>query len=485
MINNHKKNKLLPVILCGGKGQRLWPLSRESFPKQFTSIGKSKDKSLLQKTFERILLLDNIELPMLVCNEEHRFIAAEQIREVEVKAKTILLEPFSRGTAPAIALSALKALKDGTDPLLLILSSDHEILDDEGFVNSIEGGIDSALEGRIVTFGVIPSSAETGYGYIESESPIEEQKRKPSRIIRFIEKPNKEKAEKFYQDKRFAWNSGIFLFKASTIKEEIYKFYPEIIVYCEKALEKNSLDLDFFRIDKESFYKCPNISIDNAVMEKTSLGTVVPLYCDWRDLGSWKEVWESSKKDDNGNVIEGKILLQEGSNCFLKSEDRLVVGLGLNNLIVVDTSDALLVLNKDYSQDIKSVVQKLKKDNFLEGREHKKIFRPWGNYTSLVEEKNWKVKKIVVYPKHSLSLQSHNFRSENWVIINGTAKVEIDNEVSILESNQNAYIPLGSKHRLSNPGNAPLILIEVQSGTYLEEDDIVRFKDNYGRVNLN
>ena len=247
-----------------------------------------------------------------------------------------------------------------------------------------------------------------------------------------------------------------------TIKKEINKYYPEIIFYCEQALEKKSLDLDFLRIHKESFYKCPNISIDKAVMEKTSFGTVVPLFCDWRDLGSWKEVWENADKDKNGNVLEGKVLLKKGNDCFLKSDNRLVVGLGINNLIVIETSDALLILNKDYSQEIKSVVQKLKKDKFLEGKEHKKIFRPWGNYTSLIEEENWKVKKIVVYPKQSLSLQLHNFRSENWVIINGTAKVEINNEVAYLEPNQNAYIPLGAKHRLSNPGNAPLILVRCK-----------------------
>ena len=482
MKKSIEKNKLLPIILCGGKGERLWPLSRESFPKQFISLGKNKEKSLLQKTFERISSLDNIENPILICNEEHRFIAAEQVREIQVKTKAILLEPFSRGTAPAIALSALMALSEGTDPLLLVLSSDHEILDKKAFIDSIRGGIDFALKDRIVTFGVIPNSPETSFGYIESESSFEGNKRKASNIVRFIEKPNLENAKKFYQDKRFTWNSGIFLFKASSIKREIYKFHPEIIDSCEKALLKKSLDLDFFRIDKESFCKCPSISIDNAVMEKTKLGTVFPLFSDWRDLGSWKEVWKAAKKDKNGNVIDGQVLLQEGSNCLVKSEHRLVVGLGIKNLIIIETSDALLVLNKDFAQEIKSVVQKLKKENILEGREHKKIFRPWGNYTSLIEEKNWKIKKIVVYPKESLSLQSHKFRSENWVVLSGQAKVEINKEVRILEPNQNAFIPLGARHRLSNPGNVPLILIEVQSGTYLKEDDIVRFKDKYGRI---
>ena len=485
MKNNIEKTKLLPVVLCGGKGERLWPLSRESFPKQFISLGKNNEKTLLQKTFERISSLENLENPILICNEEHRFIAAEQVREIQFKNKTILLEPFSRGTAPAIALSALKVLSEGADPLLLVLSSDHEILDEKAFIDSIRAGIDFALNGRLVTFGVIPNSPETSFGYIESEFSIGGNTRMASKIVKFIEKPNLENANKFYKDKRFTWNSGIFLFKASSIIEEINKFYPEIIDSCEKALQKNSLDLDFFRIDKESFYKCQSISIDNAVMEKTSLGVVVPLFSDWKDLGSWKEVWKASKKDKKGNVVEGQVLLQEGSNCFIKSENRLVVGLGIENLVVIETGDALLVLNKDYSQEIKSVVQKLKKENILEGREHKKIFRPWGNYTSVIEEKNWKVKKIVVYPKQALSLQSHKFRSENWVILSGKAKVEINEEITVLEPNQNAYIPIGTRHRLSNPGNVPLILIEVQSGTYLKEDDIVRFKDNYGRINLN
>ena len=477
------KLKILPVILCGGKGERLWPLSRESFPKQFISLEQDSNKSLLQKTCERIKNLENLDNPIFICNEEHRFITAEQIRAVQVKPNSILLEPFGRGTAPAIALSASKALENGNDSLLLILSSDHVINDNDGFLESIKIGIKYALKGRLVTFGVLPTSPETGYGYIESEIPLKDNAVQASNIVRFLEKPNFNKAKEIYCDKKFTWNSGIFLFKASLIKSEINKFDPYIISNCEKAISNKNLDLDFLRINKNDFSKCPNISIDKAVFEKTNLGTVIPLRCDWKDIGSWKQVWENSKKDNDGNSLDGKVILRESKHCFVKSENRLVVGIGIENLTIVETTDAILVASRDTSEQIKSIVQLLNNDGIQEGREHKKIFRPWGNYTSLIEESNWKVKKIVVNSKQSLSLQLHNFRSENWVIIDGIAKVEIDNKISILETNQSAYIPAGIKHRLSNPGNSDLVLIEVQSGSYLEENDIVRFEDNYGRFN--
>ena len=475
--------KILPVILCGGKGERLWPLSRESFPKQFISLGINSNKSLLQQTYERIKNLRNLENPIFICNEEHRFITAEQIREIKVKPNSILLEPCGRGTAPAIALSALKALENGNDPLLLILSSDHIINDINGFHESIKIGIKYASRGRLVTFGVPPSSPETGYGYIESQVPLINNLHNASNIVRFIEKPNLEKAKEIYSNKKFTWNSGMFLFKASIIKSEIKKFNPDIIKHCEKSISDKNFDLDFLRINKNAFSKCPNISIDNGVLEKTNLGTVIPLRCDWKDIGSWKQVWENSNKDKDGNAIEGRVILKRGINSLVKSEDRLVVGVGIQNLIIVETSDAILIANKDSSQEIKSVVQQLNNDKIQEGREHKRIFRPWGNYTSLVEQTNWKVKKIVVHSKQSLSLQLHKYRSENWVIINGIAMVEIDQEISILKPNQSAYIPAGINHRLSNPGDSDLVLIEVQTGSYLGENDIVRIEDNYGRIN--
>ncbi len=475
--------KILPVIMCGGKGERLWPLSRESFPKQFISLGMDKNKSLLQKTYERIKNLKNVDNPIFICNEDHRFITAEQIREIKIKPNSIILEPLGKGTAPAIALSALKAMENGNDAILLILSSDHLINDIKGFHESIKIGIKHSLSGRLVTFGVTPSSPETGYGYIESQVPLINNLKNASNIVNFIEKPNIEKAKEIYSDKKFTWNSGIFLFKASTIKSELNKFYPDIVRNCEKAISGKNFDLDFLRINKDDFSKCPNISIDHAVLEKTNLGTVIPLKCDWKDIGSWKQVWENSNKDKDGNAIEGRVILKSVINCLVKSDDRLVVGVGIKNLTIVETSDAILIANKDSSQEIKSVVKQLKDEKLQEGREHRKIFRPWGNYTSLVEHTNWKVKKIVVHSKQSLSLQLHKFRSENWVIINGIAKVEIDNQISLLKPNQSAYVPAGLKHRLSNPGDSDLVLIEVQTGSYLGENDIVRFKDNYGRIN--
>ena len=473
--------KILPVILCGGKGERLWPLSRESFPKQFISLGKDKNKSLLQTTYERIKNIKNLDNPIFICNEEHRFITAEQIRKIKVKPNSILLEPFGRGTAPAIALSASKVLEKGNDALLLILSSDHVINDNNSFIESINIGIRYALKGRLVTFGVLPSSPETGYGYIESQIPLIKNEVEASNIVRFLEKPNLKKAKDIYCDKKFTWNSGIFLFKASVIKNEINKFDPDIISNCKKAISDSNFDFDFLRINKKYFSKCPNISIDKAVLEKTNLGTVIPLSCGWKDIGSWKQVWENSEKDENGNSLDEKVILREAKNCFVKSENRLVVGIGIENLTIVETSDAILIATRESSQQIKSIVELLNNKNIQAGRVHKKIFRPWGNYTSLIEASNWKVKKIEVHPQQSLSLQLHNFRSENWVIINGIAKVEINNNISILKPNQSAYIPAGIKHRLSNPGDSDLILIEVQSGSYLEENDIVRIEDNYGR----
>ncbi len=472
---------IIPVILCGGSGTRLWPLSRESFPKQYLSIGKENNNSLLQRTQSRIKSLKNIKDPLLICNEDHRFIVAEQMREINVKPNCILLEPFGKNTGPAIALAALKSIQSYEDPILLVMSSDHEIENKEKFINVLNYGIDFAKQDRLLTFGVIPTSPEIGYGYIKAKKSLDPEILEGVSIDRFLEKPNLDLAEELIKDKRFTWNSGIFMFKAHKILEELKEYSPDIVKYCTQSIRESKNDLDFLRIDKNQFKKCPNISIDIAVMEKTNNGTVIPLNVGWSDIGSWKTVWEISDKDDNGNFTKGKILLHDTQNCYLRGEKRLIVAIGIKDLIVVETNDAILISEKNQTQKVKDTVQLLKKNNIPEGQTHRKMFRPWGYYLSVVEESRWQVKLIYVKPGEKLSLQMHHHRSEHWIIVNGTAKVELDNKVKVLSENQSIYIPLGSQHRLTNPGKIPLTLIEVQSGAYLGEDDIIRFDDIYGR----
>ena len=477
-----KSKSIIPIILCGGTGSRLWPLSRESYPKQYLSLDGAESKSLLQKTQERIKGLKNIKPPILICNEDHRFIVAEQMKEIGINPYSILLEPFGRNTAPAITLASLLALEKEEDPILIVLSSDHQITDTLQFVKTINNGLSYAKENRLVTFGVIPDSPETGFGYIEAENKLDPKNIKGEKILRFIEKPNLETAKILIQDKRFSWNSGIFMFKASLILEEIGKFHPELISSSKKALEGENYDLDFRRLNQQAFEQCPDLSIDVAVMERTDIGTVLPLNAGWSDLGSWHAVWKSHNKDNSGNVIRGKVLSKDTKNCLLKSDKRLIVGIGLEDLIVVETSDAILVANKNDDQKIKDIVQDLKKKGFSEGQVHQKVFRPWGSYASVANESRWQVKLIKVKPGASLSLQKHQHRSEHWIIVSGTAKIEINKKTFTLSENQSTYIPLGSIHRLSNPGKIELSLIEVQSGPYLGEDDIERFEDNYGRA---
>tara|TARA_Y100000589_G_scaffold71273_1_gene63722 strand:- start:25030 stop:26463 length:1434 start_codon:yes stop_codon:yes gene_type:complete len=474
--------KIIPVIMCGGKGTRLWPLSRESYPKQFLSLSKDTNKSLLQQTLERISSLENIQKPILICNEEHRFLVAEQVRNIGILPNAIILEPFGRNTAPAITLGALQALNIDKESILLVLSADHKIEDNEEFIKVVKLGIKEAERGSLVVFGVIPTTPETGYGYIESKEPLNSETNEAIPIRKFIEKPNKVIAEKLYRNKKYSWNSGIFIFETKIIIEELQKFTPELVSKCKSAFEKSQKDLDFTRIDSTTFKDTPNIPIDIAVMEKTKLGSVLPLKAGWSDIGSWKSLWESEKKDLLGNVIKGKVVDFESENCFLTSENRLLVTLGLKDTVAVETSDAILVANKEHAKNLKEVINKLDAKGFQEGRIHKKVYRPWGAYTSLIEDTSWQVKKIEVNPGAKLSLQMHHHRSEHWIVANGTATVQINNEIFVLSENQSTFIPLGAKHRLSNPGKIPLILIEIQSGNYLGEDDIVRFEDDYGRI---
>ena len=474
-------NLVFPVILCGGSGTRLWPLSRESLPKQYLSLSSSSEKSLLQLTKERIDGLSNVQNPILICNEEHRFLVAEQMRQINTNPYSIILEPFGRNTAPAITIAALNTLKTNEDPILLVLSSDHEITEKDKFLEVLEIGLNFAEKNKLVTFGVVPKSPETGYGYIKAESPFKNNEITGKKILSFIEKPNLKTAKEFLKDKSFTWNSGIFMFKASQYIKEIQRYSPEIFKYCKESFEKSEYDLDFQRIENKSFKKCPDLSIDISVMEKTDKGIVIPLNAGWNDIGSWSAVWKVSKKDKNNNFTKGQIVLEDSKECYLRSENRLIVGIGLKDLIVIETNDALLVANKKQSQNLKKIVSYLKEKNISQGQQHTKIYRPWGYYESLITDSKWQVKIIEVKPGESLSLQMHNYRSEHWVVVDGIAKVEIEKKRYTLKKNESIYIPLGSKHRLTNPGKNALILIEVQSGSYVGEDDIIRFEDKYGR----
>ena len=477
--------KIIPVILAGGSGSRLWPLSRSSFPKQYLTLDHDNPYSFLQKTFLRLKGLDNIDQPIVICNEQHRFIIAEQLRALKISAKSILLEPEGKNTAPAITLAALIANKTNLDDvLLLVLSSDQEINDSKKFIKTINKARKEAEKGRIITFGVPPKRAETGYGYIKSYEELTEQN-SFSLIDKFIEKPNKDLAKNLLKEKKYSWNSGIFLFKKSSIINQIKTFAPAILSICKDSLKDDLLDLDFQRLKKESFEKCPSISIDKAVMEKTNLGTVFLLDAGWSDIGSWNSLWDISPKDKNGTTSIGRIITKNTKNCYLRSESRLLVANGIKDLIVVDTSDALLILDKDSSQEVRLIVEEMKNNNIPEAINNKKTFRPWGSYTSVIEGPSWQVKSLEIKPLESISLQLHKFRSEHWIVVRGIAKVEIDQKQKLVHQNESIYVPLGSKHRLSNPGKETLIIIEVQSGTYLGEDDIERFEDKYGRVQVN
>ncbi len=476
-------NPLIPVILCGGTGTRLWPLSRASYPKQYLALSNNKSKTLLQQTQQRLQGIKGLTNPLLICNEDHRFIVAEQMRQINIDPKAILLEPIGRNTAPAIALAALKATEQGEDPLLLILAADHEIQDKNEFLRVVEAGSKYAHEGKLVTFGIVPTSPETGYGYIEAIEPLNNQEMKGIAINRFVEKPDQKTAKKFLTDNRFTWNSGMFLFKSSAILSELERLVPEIVSCCRAALEQAVNDLDFLRVEQEAFAKCPNIAIDVAVMEKTKLGTVLPLNAGWSDIGSWNALWDISKKNADGNVIQGKVISEESKNCYFRSENRLIVGLGVENLAIIETDDAVLVAHRSKTQNVKTIVKKLEDSGNNEGKSHRKVYRPWGSYTNIVEGKRWQVKRIEVKPGASLSLQMHHHRAEHWIVVKGTAQIEKEGIKELLGENESTYIPLGCKHRLTNPGRMPVELIEVQSGSYLGEDDIIRIEDCYGRMN--
>ncbi len=475
-------NPIVPVILCGGSGTRLWPLSRKSFPKQYLKLSNTDNTlTLLQNTYERVSEVRGIKSPILICNEDHRFIAAEQMRKIDVKPYTILLEPFGKNTAPAIALAALLANQIEDDCTLLVLSSDHEIKNNKKFLETVNKGIHYANNNKLVTFGVIPNKAETGYGYIKAKEAFDLNKIEGHNIEEFIEKPNQKKASEYIKDNRYTWNSGIFLFKSKIVISELETFCPKVIQSCKKSLKNSTKDFEFQRLSKADFEECPDLSFDIAVMEKTKKGIVLPLNAGWSDIGSWKSLWENSIKDDKGNFTEGNVIQYKTKNCYLSSQERLIATLGLKNLIVIDTNDAILVADNNETQNIKYIVDELKSKGIKEWQENKEVFRPWGSYISLVEDSRWKVKLIKVNPGKRLSLQLHHHRSEHWVVVKGTAKVEINGKDKLIHENQSTYIPVGSQHRLSNPGKILIELIEIQSGSYLGEDDIHRINDDFGR----
>ncbi len=465
---------LQPVILAGGSGTRLWPLSRKHYAKQYLALGGGQ--TMLQETVARLGGLNHLP-PLLICNEDTRFLAAEQMRQIGCVDASILLEPVGRNTAPAIALGALEAVSNGGDPVLLVMPADHKIPNTVEFVNAVQVAVDLANTGKLVTFGITPTHPETGYGYIKGGAPDGAA----LRVEAFVEKPDHATAQGYLEAGGYYWNSGIFMFRASRYLEELEKFRPDILTICQDAFADKQADLDFLRFNKEVFLSCPEDSIDYAVMEKTDVSVVVPLDAGWSDIGSWAALWDASPKNTDGNCEIGDVVSLNGSGNYINASSRLITAVGCENMVIVETKDAVFVAPKDKVQDVKDLVARLKSENRSEVEYHREVYRPWGKYDSVDMGERYQVKRITVNPGAKLSVQKHFHRAEHWVVVRGTAKVTKGDETILLSENQSTYIPLGEIHALENPGMVPLELIEVQSGSYLGEDDIVRFEDKYGR----
>ena len=468
-----------PVILTGGAGSRLWPVSREFYPKPLLPL--FGDQTLLQDTAAR---LDSIGAvvgnPVFVCNEEHRFLVAEQVRALGKEPEAILLEPEGRNTAPALTIAALYLVDKEPDAMMVVMPADHVIPDPEAFTAAVEQGGKLAVEGYLVTFSVVADKPETGYRYIHHNAEIDSTG--VFKVDRFVEKPDQGTAQDYVDSGDYYWNAGIFLLRADRWLEEVGNLQPDILKACQQAVAKGSRDVDFVRVEKDAFLSSPSDSIDYAVMEKTDRAAVVPLQTSWSDVGSWSSIWEVSKQDDEGNVARGDVLTHNTRNSLFMAENRFVAAVGLDDVIVVETADAVLVADKNTCQDVKAIVNKLKELGREEHRFHRRVYRPWGDYEGIDHGTRYQVKRLTVKPGAKLSLQMHHHRAEHWIVVSGAARVTRGEDVFMLSENESTYIPIGTNHRLENPGIIPLEIIEVQSGSYLGEDDIVRFEDVYNRV---
>jgi mannose-1-phosphate guanylyltransferase/mannose-6-phosphate isomerase len=469
---------LIPLILSGGSGTRLWPISRRNLPKQFLSL--AGNETLFQQTARRAAALRDVGAPIVVASDDHRFLAAEQLQELRITDASILLEPVARNTAPAIAVGALQAMARDPEAMILVLPADHLIGDDVSFADAVAKALPLADEGRLVTFGIRPDRAETGFGYIRRGAMLGKS---TFEVAQFVEKPTIEVAEQYLASGEYDWNSGMFLFRASRYLDELGRYAPDMLDAARAAFAGANTDLDFIRLNAEAFAGARSDSIDYAVMERTAHAAVVPVSCGWSDIGSWDALWLAADKDGDGNHIEGDVIALDTKGCLIRSHDRhLVATIGLEDIVVVTTPDATLITRRDASQHVKKVVEQLKAAGRTEHDLHRVVRRPWGSYDSLESGDRFQVKRIIVKPGAALSLQMHHHRAEHWIVVKGVAEVTCDDKVFLLAENQSTYLPLGAKHRLRNPGKVPVELIEVQSGSYLGEDDIVRFDDVYGRT---
>ena len=471
---------MIPVILSGGSGSRLWPLSRKQFPKQFLAL--TGEHTLFQQTLQR-LTFDGMQKPLLVCNKDHRFIVREQLDALALPIQGLLLEPFGRNTAPAVALAAMKLVAEGRDELMLVLPADHVIDDQKSFQRALALATTAAEQGEMVLFGVPADSPETGYGYIKCDMAARDDLNEGvKRVLQFVEKPDAVRAVSFVESGDYFWNSGMFLFRASRFLEELKKHDADIYDTCLLTLERSTVEGDEISIDAATFACCPENSIDYAVMEKTEHACVVPMSAGWSDVGCWSSIWDVHEKDENGNVLKGDVMVEDSRNCLVHGNGKLVTIVGLDNVVVVETKDAIMIAHKDKVQNVKKLVQRLDADNRPETQNHCAVYRPWGCYDSVDMGGRFQVKRISVKPGAQLSLQMHHHRAEHWIVVSGTAQVTCNEKTFLLTENQSTYIPITAVHRLANPGKIPLEIIEVQSGSYLGEDDIERLEDVYGRT---
>lgn len=469
---------LYPVILSGGSGSRLWPMSRTALPKQFLPL--VSEHTMFQETLLRLQGIPVLAAPLVICNDEHRFLAAEQLRAIGSTPLSLILEPFGRNTAPAVAVAAFAAQAEDDQAILLVLPADHLIRDIPGFHNAIQSALELAQQDKLVTFGITPDRPATGFGYIERGAALETGERTFA-VARFVEKPDMDTARQFLDSGRFFWNSGMFVFKASVYLNELQHYHPDIHTAAQRAWQHGARDMDFHRLDENAFAACPADSIDYAVMEHTRAATMVTVDIGWNDIGSWSSLSDVSLKDGQGNVLRGDVFSAETADTYVRAEGRMVAAIGVRDLVIVETSDAVLVMHKDFAQDVKQAVEYLKQAERTEHLVHRRVYRPWGYYEGIDTGERFQAKRIMVNPGSKLSLQMHHHRAEHWVVVSGNAKVTRGDKILMLHEDQSTYIPIGMKHRLENVGEEPLYLIEVQSGSYLGEDDIVRFDDDYKR----